>query len=1055
MAGLRFSIRQYVWLFICAVGLALVCLPAAATRAWAGVPPEPAAGRRFVPNMAADAGGREVHSRATAGSWSTDPANGITIGSIPNDCGYSFLVLPQTVNRSLFTVSARVRFRTQVDYSGVGLVVLAPDASNARSPHLRVELSERQDHLCVGGWLEANEDHYPALPAKSAARDIQVGEWYRLRLQVEGTRVRCFLDDTEMLNGDITAVSSLPGQLRVGFFIIEADAEFADLRVSGPGSYPGPRPAITGDGAAEDRPGSGTNDSASDNRATGSGNSSGGTVLEERQQTIDAQGGAVTLASGVRFEVPAGLLERPADVRVVQSPAPALAAISGFRSDMYYLSATAPAGSRSGGHRLIIPYDPTRGEVGVYAFKDGILYPAPGVPDANQRVVVIENPRVGPQAFGDRRVYRQGSGREGGEAAARTGYVLGVLGLPGGRVGSGASGESHDEPNNHFRIMVKTPTTPDFVRFVANTLEEAYSTYRSVYADVSGQPPLADLTTGWWRMEVYLVDNMAQTYGEYRNWDIPGGLPNGYWWWPGHYGDWENIYVNVPTGTSDRAELRETLFHEFFHALQDEYGTKLGAAVMGTRWWYESTAEWAGWRYGRSQRLADVAAEYVQKYPFFLSVPIENSSANADNPELQYGYSILIDYIEEMKPGYVRRALISSNWASNTLYAQLVNDGDLARTYPDFVRNVLVRAIPAGSEPWDQFTVHEYDDRTEILRYPAAAVGLTARRNPTVVSNPVARRQPHVFELSLPPLTTKFLRVRCGAASQGGSAWTRLAKPRTIEVLMNCLAPSDPQLTLEGRASSPQVALAGSPATDAWLITANPVARLRDAPPPPAGAAHRLAADGTRVAGLGRDQHEAWIAVMNPDPYADRTYRVSVRFVDDEDSPPPLPPPPAGGSARQTIINPGNRPIGRYTTPGPAGLGQNENEVEITATSYKRHCRYVKNDGTVVSDYTYEFTVSGVPERSGRERHPVTITGRLYGAKIPAEARPGASFSMNTGVDNQGNGTNFSTLFTLQVTPQNPTATLTRQFHASSGAMYRFTTDGWHVAEYRYPAVGP
>lgn len=212
---------------------------------------DPAAGRLYVPNTrpAGSGNAREVHWDATAGTWSTDPATGMTTGAIPNDCGGSFWLLPRTVDRSSFTVSARVRFRSHVDYGGVGIAVLDPNSTHERMPHLRLELSERQDHFGAGGWLDRKNDYYATAESRHTDRDIRVGEWYRLTLEVRGTRVRGWLDDAELFDADVPAVASLPATLQAAFFITEADAEFADIRADGTsgassGGFPDPRPYV-------------------------------------------------------------------------------------------------------------------------------------------------------------------------------------------------------------------------------------------------------------------------------------------------------------------------------------------------------------------------------------------------------------------------------------------------------------------------------------------------------------------------------------------------------------------------------------------------------------------------------------------------------------------------------------------------------------------------------------------------------------------------------------------------------------------------------------------
>ncbi|MEK8022766.1 MAG: hypothetical protein AAB229_03060 [Candidatus Hydrogenedentota bacterium] len=175
-------------------------------------------------------GGREVHTRAVAGTWSS-AANSIG-GAIPNDEGYSFFLLPRRVGKT-YTISARMKFRNHVDYGGAGLAVIDPSATNASHSHFRFQLSERQDHAGVGGWLDVIEQGYPSPEWKYAGRDIKVDEWYQLALEIDGARMRATLDGVEIAAGGVPALASLPAIVNVGFFIIEADVEFQDLRIVG------------------------------------------------------------------------------------------------------------------------------------------------------------------------------------------------------------------------------------------------------------------------------------------------------------------------------------------------------------------------------------------------------------------------------------------------------------------------------------------------------------------------------------------------------------------------------------------------------------------------------------------------------------------------------------------------------------------------------------------------------------------------------------------------------------------------------------------------------
>lgn len=166
----------------------------------------------------------EVHTRQTAGTWTSDASRGTMRGSIPNDAGYSFWLMGDRVDLSApVTLIVQVRFITRVDYGGAGIAIVDTGATNQVQRNLRIELSEREDTAGVGGWL-GNENHYSGA-SKRASKDIKVNEWYELALKVEGTRAIGFLDGTEVFNAEVPELKQLGSNLTFAPFVVEADAE--------------------------------------------------------------------------------------------------------------------------------------------------------------------------------------------------------------------------------------------------------------------------------------------------------------------------------------------------------------------------------------------------------------------------------------------------------------------------------------------------------------------------------------------------------------------------------------------------------------------------------------------------------------------------------------------------------------------------------------------------------------------------------------------------------------------------------------------------------------
>lgn len=193
----------------------------------------------------------EVHTRTTAGTWSSDQQRGTLRGSIPNDTGYSFWLMGDPISLTApVTLVAQIRFINHVDYGGAGIAIIDAGATNQVQRNLRIELSEREDTAGVGGWL-GNENHYSGA-SKKAGKDIVVNEWYELALKVDGTHAIGYLDGAEVFNADVPEIKQLGGNLTFAPFVIEGDVEMKVSVRSGTATEPKPpppTPPVTGPGA--------------------------------------------------------------------------------------------------------------------------------------------------------------------------------------------------------------------------------------------------------------------------------------------------------------------------------------------------------------------------------------------------------------------------------------------------------------------------------------------------------------------------------------------------------------------------------------------------------------------------------------------------------------------------------------------------------------------------------------------------------------------------------------------------------------------------------------
>ena len=263
------------------------------------------------------------------------------------------------------------------------------------------------------------------------------------------------------------------------------------------------------------------------------------------------------------------------------------------------------------------------------------------------------------------------------------------------------------------------------------------------------------------------------------------------------------------------------------------------------RWWVSAWARWTSWKSTLS--FSDAVKQELGKYSYLLSVPIQRST-DYEEGLLSYGYSILLEYLERQNAGFVARALGSlksvgpggpgqPQTVGAYLYDFLVTEGRLATQYPDFVRSVLLAAVP---EPgvWTTARILESTMETRLFTHPSNRLGDT-EHNSQRLTQDRQRFADHRFAVALAPLTTRFFAIAAD-----------LREPRSVEVKL-----------VDGRQD----------VDHAWLLTM-----------PPAGRADlksellRLSPEGTSVPGLGKDYATLWVAVFNPDPVREKRYELTL-----------------------------------------------------------------------------------------------------------------------------------------------------------------------------------
>jgi len=278
---------------------------------------------------------------------------------------------------------------------------------------------------------------------------------------------------------------------------------------------------------------------------------------------------------------------------------------------------------------------------------------------------------------------------------------------------------------------------------------------------------------------------------------------------------------------------------------QPQLADQGGSGDEAAQWWVSAWARWTSWKGTLS--FTDAVKEELTKYNYVFSVPIQKST-DYEEGLLAYGYSILLDHIERRFSGFVNKALNSLKTFQPAtgdgpksvgahLYNVLVTEGRLQEIYPEFVKSVLLAAVP---EPgvWTQARILESTTETRIFTHPSNRIG-DPEHNSQRLTQERQRFADHRFPVVVAPITARFFAIAAD-----------LREPRSIDVKL-----------ADGRSDSDH----------AWLMTMPPVGRadlksevLRAYP------------EGTSVPGLGRDYATLWVAVFNPDPMTEKRYELTL-----------------------------------------------------------------------------------------------------------------------------------------------------------------------------------
>lgn len=505
----------------------------------------------------------------------------------------------------------------------------------------------------------------------------------------------------------------------------------------------------------------------------------GPAIASGRAAVSIANGGSVSLPSGARADVAPGALSADTELvlaRVATPPSmdPRSRLIG---NDAYHLATTkhaVPDGDVS--LALPIPASVTKlDSVTAYAFNGRTLYPARSRVDVARRLVIVANPSVtelsAPASYRPLRQEEDGGGgllnllgdddgKQGGlglsagpATTTNRPVVIYQVGYappaPPGVCVTGTLGETLEKPNHAFTIVFETNASCALANVVSDYLQEAYEVYARDYRSTDGKPPLRQFTPSK-RMEVFLAPLEGGVNGEYefRSW---------------------NGYIAVDPFKAERSTdltseaarrrqaLRNTLYHELFHAVQNRYRNLLVQAANGARWWIEATAERAAQRVRRIDFDAAIREGFGEYGAQVASVPLENSGSIG---ALSYGDAMVVAHVEKAAPSYIRDTLNSFTILSNGYFLSMVTAGNLETTYDDFARELLARAPTLVPSPWVRGRIVEAEAETRALRLIAPDDYGSTAETPTRITDKAARAKPQRFRFKAGPMTTSFMTVQ-------------------------------------------------------------------------------------------------------------------------------------------------------------------------------------------------------------------------------------------------------------------------------------------------------
>jgi hypothetical protein len=266
---------------------------------------------------------------------------------------------------------------------------------------------------------------------------------------------------------------------------------------------------------------------------------------------------------------------------------------------------------------------------------------------------------------------------------------------------------------------------------------------------------------------------------------------------------------------------------------------QLDPRAAAVPWWAGAHSAWIAWK-SSGMATAHALRAALARHPYLLSVPIRQAASH-DNGRLASDYFVLLDHVENVSPAFIRTAIDKAVQQAGgadpagldrALYDLLVTKGRLRQTYPDFLRDVMVAAIP-NPGLWADAVITENEETTIVTTRVSDGIGQTPEQS-RELSDPKDRLAEHRFSLRIAPLTSRFFCLKRGD----------LKESRDVEV---------------------QLTESGAPSDAAIVLTLRSDHMLHATP-------KRQGKPSTAYEGLGRNFSALWFAVFNSDPGEEKPF---------------------------------------------------------------------------------------------------------------------------------------------------------------------------------------